>query len=131
MQYAADALWITGLFASTNDSLDFVKGKASSGIETIYRLAMRLETAFMVDISSSDMRLLFEIPCTVFDQKRMATEFESDKASVPRSRDIVAGTTEVGVEKRVSGGRGEGLRQTEVLLKAKVLLDRDLAELRG
>ena len=85
----------------------------------------------MVDISSSDMRLLFEIPRTAFDQKRMATEFESDKASIPRSRDLVAGTTEVGVEKSVSGGRGEGLRRTEVLLKAKVLLDRDLAELRG
>lgn len=85
----------------------------------------------MVDISSSDMQLLSETPSTVFDQKRMSTEFESDKASAPGSQEKVVGTTGVGVEKSVSGGRGESLRRTEVLLKVKVLLERDLAELRG
>ena len=85
----------------------------------------------MADITSSDMCLLFETPRTDFDDTRMEREYESGEAFIPGRQNKVAGTTEVGVEKRVSGGRGEGLRQTEVLLKAKVLLDRDLAELRG
>ena len=79
----------------------------------------------MVDITSSDMYLLSEDPRTVFDETRMTEECESDKASTPRGQDMVAGTTEVGIYKTVCGRGGEA-RRPEVLLKAKVVLEKDL-----
>lgn len=98
-----------------------------NGIETIARLAMRLESVFMVDIASSDMYLLFATPGAEFDDTKMAKEFESSKAStrIRKGKDKVAGTTEVGVEKYVCGKKGEGLR-VQVLSKAKVVLEGDL-----
>lgn len=56
-------------------------------IEKIDRLALRLESAFMVEITSSDMSLLFETPHTAFDGARMIDEFGSDEASTPGRRD--------------------------------------------
>ena len=82
----------------------------------------------MVDIANSDTWLLFEGPRTIFDGTRMAREFESDEPSARWRQDKVAGTTEVGVEKSVCGLQGEG-RRTEILLKAKVVLEKDLADL--
>lgn len=128
VQEVGKVLWITGSFSSSQSADDFVKEVASSGIETIHRLSMRLESAFMVDISSSDMYLLFGNPRTDFDDATMTREFESDKSSTRRRKDKVAGTTEVGVEKNVCGKKGEGVR-TEVLLRAKVVLEGDLTVL--
>ena len=128
VHHLADVLWITGSFPSTQDSFDFVKAKAFNGTETINRLAARLESLFMADITSSDIRLLFETPRTDFDDRRMARECESGEAPILERQNKVAGTTEVGVEKSVCGARGEG-RRTEVLLKAKVVLEKDLADL--
>jgi len=82
----------------------------------------------MVDIVHSDIWLLFEGPRTVFDDTRMAKECESGEASTHWRQDKVAATTEVGVEKSVRGLQGEG-RRTEIMLKAKVVLERDLADL--
>ena len=96
---------------------------ALKGIETIDRLALRLEFAFMVEVTSSDMSLLVGTPHTVFDKARMANEFGSDEASTPGRRDKIAGTTEVGVGKNVYGGEGRGM---EVLLRAKVVLEKDV-----
>ena len=98
---------------------------ALKGIETIDRLAVRLEFAFMVEITSSDMSLLFETPSTVFDKTMMTDELESDKTPTPGRRDKVAGTTEVGVGKSTYEGRG-GRRPMEVLLKTKVVLEKDV-----
>jgi len=107
--------------------LDFVKARVYSDIETIDRLAVRLESAFMGEITSCDVSLVYEAPCVMFDDARMIREFKSNGSSTPRGQDRVAGTTEVGVEKRV-GTRGEGHR-TQVLLKAKVVLEKDLEDL--
>ena len=83
----------------------------------------------MRDILSCDMCLLYEAPsCSVFDARRMTREVESDDAPTPRGQDKVAGTTEVGLEKSVSLGRGKG-RRTQILLKAKVVLEKDLVDL--
>jgi len=82
----------------------------------------------MVEVASSDMTLLFKEPRTVFDETSMVNEFGSDKASTPGRRDKVAGTTEVGVKKSVCGGRDKGKR-TDVLLKAKVVLEKDVTDL--
>jgi hypothetical protein len=122
-QGVADVLWITGSFSSPRRSLDFVKTVALKGIETIDRLVLRLESAFI----SSDMSLLFETPRTVFDKTRMTNECGSDEASTPERRDRVAGTTEVGVGKGVCGKPGES-RRVEVLLKAKVVLEKDVTD---
>jgi len=126
-QHISGILWITGLFTTKEASLDFVKARVYSDIETIDRLAVRLESAFMGEITSCDMCLVYEAPCATFDAARMTREFKSHGSSTPRGQDKVAGTTEVGVEKRV-GSRGEAHR-TQVLLKTKVVLERDLEDL--
>jgi hypothetical protein len=127
-RHVADVLWLTGSFQSAQHSLDFVKEKASNGIEAINQLVLRLVSIFTVDITSSDMRLFFETPGTVFDDMRMAKETESDETFTPGGKDVVAGTTEVGVERSVGEGQGEDQR-TEILLKAKVVLKKDLTDL--
>ena len=73
----------------------------------------------MVEVTSSDMSVLFEAPDTEFDGARMIDEFESGR------RDKVAGVTEMGVKKSVCGRPGEG-RRVEILLKTKVVLERDV-----
>lgn len=129
-RHVADILRITGSFPSTRHSFDFVKEKAFNGIETIDRLVLRLESIFVADIISSDMCLLFETPCTVFNNVGMTKEieFDFDETFTPGREDVVVGTTGVGVGKSVDGGRGEG-RRTEVMLKARVVLETDLADL--
>ena len=129
VQCVADVLLVTGFFSSQQRSIDFVTKVALGGIETVHRLALRLESVFMVEITSSDMFPLSIAPRTVFDKTIMTDEFGSDEAqSTPRKQDIVAGTTEMGVTKSVCGRRGED-RRTEVLLKARVVLEKDVAEL--
>ena len=79
----------------------------------------------MVDVTSSDMSLIFEQPNAEFDDATMTNEFGSDSASKPGGRDKIAGTTEVGVGKSTCGGPGEPRRE-EILLKPKVVLVRDV-----
>lgn len=81
----------------------------------------------MVEVTSSDMSLLFETPGTVFDEASMTNEFGSDGPSVPGRRERISGTTEVGVVKSVSEGAGKS-RRKQVLLKARVVLRKDVAE---
>jgi hypothetical protein len=121
----ANILGSTGSFSSAQQSLQLVQAVALEGIETIIRLSQRLELAFMVEIISSDMYLLFEAPDTTFDDAKMTNEFGSDEASTPERRDRVAGTTEVGVMKSVCGRLGEG-RRVKILLRTKVVLEKDV-----
>ena len=81
----------------------------------------------MVEVTSSDMILLSEAPDTVFDDARMADEFESDGVTTSERQDRIAGTTEVGVGKSISEGAGKG--PTEILLKTKVVLERDVVSM--
>ena len=81
----------------------------------------------MVKVTSNDMVLLFEAPDTVFDDARMADEFESDGATASERQDRIAGTTKVGVWKSISEGAGKG--PTEILLKTRVVLERDVVSL--
>ena len=104
--------------------LGLVQAVALNGIETIIRLAQSLESALMVDVTSSDMSLLFEAPDTLFDAAKMTNEFESDGPC--GGRDRIAGTTEVGVVKSRSDGVGKS-RPMQVLLKTKVVLRKDVA----
>ena len=82
----------------------------------------------MVEVTSSDMSLLFEAPNTVFDEKRMTNELGSNGGSTPWKRDKIVGTTEVGVGKSICEGAGKG-RRTEILLKPKVVLEKDIIKL--
>ena len=79
----------------------------------------------MVDVTSSDMSLIYENPEIVFDDAKMTNGFGPDSASKPGRRDRIAGTTEVGVRKSIWGGPGETGR-AEVLLKPKVVLEKDV-----
>lgn len=124
--YVANALYVTGLFRSSQDSLDFVKAKAFNRIETVYKIASRLESAFMVDVTSTDMYLYWEDPRVAFDNTRMAKELASGDPP-PQRPGEVAGTTELGVAKRVRRREGEGVCM-EVLLKATVVLEGDFAD---
>ena len=116
----------TGSFSSAQQSLEFVKRVALEEIESIIQLSLRSELAFRVEVMSSDMTLLFEAPGAVFDDTRMTNEFGSDGTPNPEGRDRIAGTTEVGVLKSVLEP-GES-RRTLVLLKTKVVLEKDVAE---
>lgn len=124
-EHVANILWITGSFESIPESLDFVKEKAFNRIKTIYQTASRLESVFMVGVTSCDMYVFLEATRTEFDGTRMTKEFESDG---PSSRQgVVAGTTGVGVVKKAWERRGEGMRM-EFPLKATVVLEGDFAD---
>ena len=125
----ASVLEETGSFSSAERPRELVQSVALQGIETIIKLSVRLESAFMVEVTSSDLSLLFEAPDAMFDDERMIDEFGPGKCP-PGRRDRIAGTTEVGVRKRVSGRAGKGC-VTKVLLKAKVVLERDVCEVTG
>jgi hypothetical protein len=79
----------------------------------------------VVEVISRDTYLLVEAPHTVFDDARMTDEYGSDGASTSGRQDMVAGTTEVGVGKSMCGGPGKG-RHVEILLKTKVVLEKDV-----
>ena len=125
MEQLAKALDDTGSFPSTRQSIELVQSVALEGIESIIQLSLRLELAFKVEVTSSDVTLLFETPGTVFDGARMIDEFGYDGAPVPRRQDKIAGTTEVGVGKSVCGRAGKS-RRTEILSKTKVVLEKDV-----
>ena len=107
---------------SAQQSIELVQVVALQEIGEIIQLCLRLESAFMVEVTSSDLSLLFEARNTVFDSARMTNEFGSAPLG---SRDRIVGTTEVGVGKSTSGKAGKG-RQMKVLLKAKVVLEKDV-----
>ena len=115
----------TGSFSSTESSLGFVRTAALERIGLMIQISQRLEAAFMIDVMSSDVTLLFEAPNAVFNEARMANEFGSDSAFVPGGQDRIAGTTEVGVGKSMHGGPG-GNRRVEILLRTKVVLEKDV-----
>ncbi|KAF9783756.1 hypothetical protein BJ322DRAFT_1109605 [Thelephora terrestris] len=108
VEQLASTLYETGSFPSPQHSIEFVQAYT-----------------FMVEVVSSDMSLLFEAPGTVFDARRMTSEFGADSGSSPGTRSNVMGTTEVGVGKSISGGSGD-TRRVEILLKTKVVLERDV-----
>jgi hypothetical protein len=93
----------TGSFSSTRQSLEFVRAVALERVETIIQLSPRLEFAFIVEVASDDVSLLFEAAGTTFDNARMNGGFGTDGTSTPRRRDRVAGTTEAGVGKAHMG----------------------------
>ena len=124
MEELASVLDHTGSFSSTRRSLDFVRSVALDGIETIIQLALRLESTFKVEVTSSDMSLLFEAAGTVFDDTTMTNDIGSNGVSTPGRQDRIAGTTEVGIRKSVlEAGKS---RRAEILLKTKVVLERDV-----
>ena len=122
----AELLAEAGSFPSSEESLKFVQTVALGKIESTIRTAQRLEAAFMVDVTSSDMSLLYENPDAEFDDAKMTNEFGSDSASKPGVRERIAGTTEVGVKKSICGEPSE-TRHIEILLKPKVVLEKDVA----
>jgi len=126
VEQLANVLDETGSFSSTQQSLEFIKAVALEGVESILRVALHLERVFMVEVTSSDMLLLYESPGSVFDGAGMTNEFGSgDAPTSPGSQDRVAGTTEVGVGKTICGGPEEG-RLVKILLKTKVVLEKDV-----
>ena len=83
----------------------------------------------MVEVTSGDMFFLFEAADAVFDNERMANDFKSDGTSTLKRGGRVAGTTEVDVGKSVGRGSGESW-SVEILLKTKVILEKDIVERR-
>jgi len=125
VEQLAKVLYETGSFSSAEQSSEFVRTVALERIEAIIRTSQRLEAAFMVDVTSSNMALLSEAQGTVFDDSRMTNEFGPDSAPTCGRRDRIAGTTEVGVAKSVCGGTRES-RHGKILLKTKVVLEKDV-----
>ena len=123
----ANVFDITGSFPSTQQSLEFVQAIALEGIESIINHALRSELAFRVEVTSSDMTLLFEPPGTEFDKAKMSNDYGSNETQALRRRDRIAATTEVGVGKSICGGPDESRRE-EILLRVKVVLEKDVLE---
>jgi len=123
----ANVFDITGSFPSTQQSLEFVQAIALEGIESIIKHALRSELAFRVEVTSSDMTLLFEPPGTEFDKAKMSNDYGSNETQALRRRDRIAATTEVGVGKSICGGPDESRRE-EILLRVKVVLEKDVLE---
>jgi len=121
----ADVLNETGSFSSAQQSLEFVQATALEGIGSIIRLSLRLEFIFKVEVASSDMSVLFEAPGVVFDDAKMTNDFGPISGPTTEGLYRIAGTTEVGVGKSVCGGLG-GIRRAEILLKTKVVLEKDV-----
>ena len=126
----AEDLEETGSFSSAEHSLKFVQDLALDGIGSVIRLCKQLETAFKVEVTSSDMFLLFETPGVAYDQAKMSNEFKSDGVPALKKDEFgrryrIAGTTEVGIGKKISGRAGEDQR-TEILLKTNVVLNMDV-----
>ena len=122
----------TRSFSSPQHAAKFVREMALDGIQTIIRIALRLESVFRVEITSSDMFLLFVTRGTPFDDAMMTNEYGSDGVASPGKQDErgrryrIAGTTEVGVGKSICEGPGKS-RRTVVLLKTNVVLNTDVA----
>ena len=114
----------TGSFPSLQQSSKFIRDTALGGIKSMIQTAQRLETAFMVEVASSDLSLLYGYPDTMFDKAKMINEFGSDSACKPGKEGKIVGTTEVGVEKSTCGQ--DKIRRAETLLKVKVVLKKDL-----
>ena len=125
MEQLAKTLDETRSFSSSKQSLAFVRTTALEGVGTIVRLCLRAELVFMMEVTSSDMSLLFEASGTVFDGAKMARDDGSSQTFTPGKRDKIAGTTEVGVRKCICARPGESRRE-EILLKTIVVLERDL-----
>ena len=121
----AKVLSETGTFASPQQSSEFVRKAALERIESVVQTAQRLEKAFMVDVTSSDMSIFFENPSTSFDGAKMINEFGAGSVWKPGRRGRIAGTTEVGVQKSACKKPGEP-RHVEILLKPKVVLEKDV-----
>ena len=66
---AANAPGSPGSFWSTQQSLKFVGTVEFEGMGSIIQLAVRLGLTFMVQVTSSNMSLLFEDPDSVFDEE--------------------------------------------------------------
>ena len=115
----------TGSFQSSEQLTKFIQTAARGRIEKMVRTAQRLEGAFMVDITSSDMSLIFHDSDVLFEDAKMTNEFGADSAAKPGRKERIAGTTEVGVQKSVCKKPGEA-RYVEILLKPKVVLERDV-----
>ena len=115
----------TGSFQSPEQLTNFVQASARDRIEEMIRTAQRLEKVFMVDVTSCDMSLIFHDSNVLFEDAKMTNEFGADSAAEPGKKEGVAGTTEVGVRKSVCKKPGEP-RHVEILLKPKVVLERDV-----
>jgi uncharacterized protein YukE len=115
----------TGSFESSEQLAKFVQTAALERIEEMIRTTRRLEKVFMVDVTSSDMSLIFHNPDVLFDGAKMINEFGADSAAEPGKPERIAGTTEVGVQKTVCKKPGEP-RHVEILLKPKVVLEKDV-----
>jgi len=87
----AKILDLTESFSSTQPSFNFIRAVALEGIEKIIRNATCLESAFKVEITSSDMSLLFDAAGTAFDDAKMTDEYGSDGAPAPGRQDRIAG----------------------------------------
>ena len=116
----------TGSFQSAEQLTKFIQAAARERIEEMIRTAQRLEAAFMVDVTSCDMSLIFHDAGVLFEDARMTNEFGADSAATPREQEWIAGTTEVGVQKSVCKKSGEP-RHVGILLKPKVILEKDVA----
>jgi len=115
---------ITGTFSDFSEAMESVVNSAGTEIMAIIEATLQLDDTIKTKIASCDMSVYVVPPGATFDEERMANEFGEDGTEGRGERWIVAGTMETGLLQR--SGNVE-----KVLLRPKVILERDLVESEG
>jgi hypothetical protein len=118
----ARILMITRAFIDLSEVTESVESSADTEIEAVIEAALQLDDTIKTKIASSDMSVYVVPRGAIFDEERMANEFETGRAGQGGgTRRVVAGTMEIGLIRR--SGNVE-----KVLRKPTVILEKDLVE---
>jgi len=119
----ARILVIIRSFSNFSEAMKFVGKSAGTGVRAIIEATLQLDSTIKIDIASSDVSVYIVRPGAIFDEERMANEFEKEGTKGGEGW-IVAGTTEIGLLQK--SGNTE-----KVLRKPRVILEQDLVEPEG
>jgi len=115
-------LMITRTCSDFSEAAEFVETSAGTEVNAIVEATLRFDNAIKTKVISSDMSVYVVPPGTAFTGETMVDGSKKEGGEEEEGEHgIVAGTTEIGLLQRM------GNVET-VLLKPKVILERDLPE---
>ena len=109
-------------FSDFSEAMEYVGNSTGTEVKKFIGATLQLDNTIKTKIASSDMSVYIVRPGAIFDEGRMMNEFGD--GSKGGERQVVAGTTEVGLLQR------SGNVET-VLRRPKVILEQDLVESEG
>ena len=124
MSDLAQILMVTRTFSDFSEAMEFVGSSVETEVKAMIEATLQLDDTIKTKIASSDMTVYVVPPGGIFDERRMGDEFGEDGTRKEGEHWSVAGTMEIGLLLR-SGG------VEKVLLKPRVILEKDLVEPKG